>query len=364
MSDLNIKDFLACGAFLQIGADLFKILVGPFERHDLGQISQQNFSTLLYKPDFWDFLDQSPGFTQKSVYSAAEVHTLHREEFIRHLANIQSEQPEMKWKNPNENQFKAQFDWSLQNFAEQKLSKTVPILVQQSEILFSAANLTWCLLNLLQKKNFGWSYGFFENSSGRIGHTPEILAQWTRIDRQLHTVALAGTCAQSEDAREKMLDDKKIAHEHQIVIDDINNKLNSLNFKTKKIQGETDILELRDLLHLMTEFQIETDHIEQVFDVIEALHPTAAMGVYPFNQDKLKEFSQFSLQKERMSFAAPFAIIEKDAVYCVVAIRNLFFDQKKVQLFSGCGVTAESQYELELTELQNKRESVKKILGL
>ena len=136
------------------------------------------------------------------------------------------------------------------------------------------------------------------------------------------------------------------------------------NFKIKKIQGETDILELRDLLHLMTEFQIETDHIEQVFDVIEALHPTAAMGMYPFNQDKLKEFSQFSLQKERRSFAAPFAIIEKDAVYCVVAIRNLFFDQKKVQLFSGCGVTAESQYELELTELQNKRESVKKILGL
>ncbi|MEK6627183.1 MAG: chorismate-binding protein [Bdellovibrionota bacterium] len=364
MSDLNIKDFLTCGAFLQIGPDLFKIMVGPFTRHSLGEIGHLNDSTLLYSPNFWDFLDTASGTPQKPVYSSAKSYTFDREEFIYLLSKIEAKRPDITWQVPNETQFRTQFDWSQQNFIEQKLSKTVPIIRQHGEVLFLSENLLWCMQNLLQNKNFGWSYGFFDNSSGMIGHTPEVLAQWTKTDRQLHTVALAGTYTKADEAYEKILHDKKIQNEHQIVIDDIVDKLSALNFKSKAIQGETDVLELRYLLHLMTEFQIEIDSVEQAFEVINILHPTSAMGLYPYDAAKLKEFSQFSLQKERMSFAAPFAIVEKDAVYCVVAIRNMTFAKDKVQVFSGCGVTPESKYELELTESQNKRDSVKKMLGL
>ncbi len=368
MSDLNIKDFLNCGAFLQIGAELFKVLVGPFARHDFSELGHLNHSTLLYKPNFWDFLDKHPQFPQKPIYSAQQAYTLDREEFIHLLAKVESgveaQKPEINWRNPSQTQFKAQFDWSQNNFREQKLAKTVPIIRQQGDVFFSLQNLLWCMQNMMQDKIFGWSYGFFERGQGILGHTPEILAQWTRAGQQLHTVALAGTYANSKNAYNEIQQDKKVWHEHQMVIDDIKDKLNSLGFAAKTIQGPTDILELKYLLHLLTEFQIEIGNREQVFEVINVLHPTSAMGLYPADLTKLQEFSEFSLQQERGSFAAPFAIIEKEALYCVVAIRNMLFAKEQVALFSGCGVTAESQYELELAESQHKRDSVKKMLGL
>lgn len=137
-----------------------------------------------------------------------------------------------------------------------------------------------------------------------------------------------------------------------------------MSFKSKSQHGPTDILELKYLLHLITEFQLEANDIGQVFEVIEALHPTAAMGLYPNSKQKFKEFYNFSLQKERSGFAAPFAIVEEEMVCCVVAIRNIIFSSQQVKIFSGCGVTSASEYRSELTELQNKRDSVKKMLGL
>lgn len=364
MTGLNIKDFLTYGAFLQIGPDLFKVMVGPFDRHNSIKEGHFKHTTLLYKPNFWDFLNESPEITQKTVYSSHKSYVLDREEFIDFLSTAESQKPEIEWKGVNEAQFKAQFEWSQSNFADQKLSKTVPIIQQQGDAKLSTENLVWCIQSLVRNKTFGWSYGFFEEGIGLIGHTPEILAQWSRIDRQLHTVALAGTYAKADIEYSEMLADKKILNEHQIVIDDIINKLSGLSFKSKSIQGPTDVLELKYLLHLMTEFQIEVDNLQQVFEVINILHPTSAMGLYPYDLFKFNEFREFSLQKERGVFAAPFAIVENDSVSCVVAIRNMMFDRNQVQILSGCGVTQESQYKLELTELQNKRDSVKKMLGL
>ena len=364
MTGLNIKDFLTYGAFLQIGPDLFKVMIGPFSRHDSVKAALLEHSALLYKPNFWDFMNKNGNLSQKPVYSAAKTHLFDRAELIEFLTSMQSKRPLVEWKPVNEAQFKTQFEWSQSNFNDQKLSKSVPIMRQQGLVKFTVENLLWCIQNLIQNKTFGWSYGFFENEEGVIGHTPEILAQWTRIDRQLHTVALAGTYAKGENAHDKIMADKKILNEHQIVIDDIIDKLNSLNFKARSIQGPTDVLELKYLLHLMTEFQIEINNVEQVFEVIDVLHPTSAMGLYPNDRTKLKEFSEFTIQKERDLFAAPFAIVENDCVYCVVGIRNLLFKNDQVQIFSGCGVTKESDYELELTELQNKRDSVKKMMGI
>lgn len=389
MSDLNIKDFLTSGAFLQIGADLFKVLIGPFTRHDFANMAYLKHSTLLYRPNFWDFLNKSPNLSQKPIYSSAQAYILNREEFIHFLSPpmalvptktqpmMQSCRPEIHWEDADLTSFRTQFEWSQINFAEKQLSKTVPIIRQQGTAHFSCENLLWCMQNLINLKTFGWSYGFFENGAGIIGHTPEILAQWTRIDRQLHTVALAGTYAKNEEAFKKILSDKKVLNEHKIVIEDIVAKFSNLhlksnfapNYRAQYIQSPTEILELPHLLHLITELQIGIDSIAQAFDIINILHPTAAMGLYPYSREKLEEFSGFALQQERGYFAAPFAIIEKNdiekqAIYCVVAIRNMIFTKEQVQIFSGCGVTAESQYELELTELQSKRDSVKKILGL
>ena len=256
MTDTNLKDFLMCGAFLQIGPDHFRLLIGPFEKIDELQLGYKR-TTLLYKPEFWDFLTSSTDIPQNSVYSATTSHVLSREEFIQFLASLPSQKPEIQWKSVNEMQFRTQFDWSQNNFREKQLLKTVPIIRQQGAVAFTAENLQWCIQNLIQNKMFGWSYGFFENSEGFVGHTPEILAQWSSIDRRLHTVALAGTYPKTANAFDEMIQDEKIINEHQLVIDDIVNKLENLSFHSKVEQGETDILELKYLLHLMTEFELE-----------------------------------------------------------------------------------------------------------
>lgn len=364
MTEQNLKDFLNSGAFLQISPDLFKVLIGPFERVSAKDIAPFKHNTLLYRPNFWDFLEQNDEFSQKSVYVSSQVFTLNREEFIHLISPLAATPPNIEWKAVNEEQFKAQFEWSQRNFANSILSKTVPIIRQQGASLFTSANVLWCLKKLLEQNSFGWSYGYFQDGAGYLGHTPEILAQWTRADRQLHTVALAGTYAKTHTAFEEIVEDQKVINEHNIVIDDIIDKLSQLSFKSKSIQGPTDVLELKYLLHLITEFQMEVADVKQTFEVIHALHPTSAMGIFPNNRAKLQEFSDFIIQKQRQAFAAPFAVVEEDSVYCIVAIRNMVFEPHEVQIFSGCGVTSESNCEAELLELENKRSSVKKMLGL
>lgn len=364
MTGLNIKDFLIHGAFLQIAPDLFKVLVGPFERHDSVQKALLKHSTLLYKPNFWDFLKASGDLSQKAVYSAQNSALLDREEFISFLAAQTTTRPTFDWFAVDDSDFKSQYDWSQKNFFEETLLKAVPITRQTAAGEFTVENLAWCLQNLVRLDTFGWSYGFFENRKGFVGHTPEVLAQWAQIDQQLHTVALAGTAARTPGAAVHLLADAKIRNEHQLVIDDVKGKLSHLNFVTKSIQSPTEVLELKYLLHLMTEFQLEAEDLDQALAVIKVLHPTSAMGLFPFNTKKLQEFSEFSLQAKRNEFAAPFAIVEKDSVSCVVAIRNMFFDKNRIEIFSGCGVTRESIYEHEVIELENKRNSVKKMLGL
>ena len=364
MTGLNIKDFLIHGAFLQIGPDLFKVFVGPFERHDSVQKALLKHSTVLYKPNFWDFLNDDRNLSQKAVYSAQNSALLDREEFISFLASQMSLMPKVDWAAINESDFRSQYDWSQKNFNDASLYKAVPIIRQHGVTEFSVENLVWCIRNLIQLDTFGWSYGFFENRKGYVGHTPEVLAQWSRLDHQLHTVALAGTVARAKGADIDLLSDAKIRNEHQLVIDDITDKLSRLSFVSKNIQGPTEVLELKYLLHLVTEFQLEADDLDQVFEVINILHPTSAMGIYPHSEEKLKEFSKFPIQALRSTFAAPFAVVEKDNVSCVVAIRNMFFEESKLEIFSGCGVTRDSIYEHEVTELENKRNSVKKMMGL
>ena len=88
MTGLNIKDFLTYGAFLQIGPDLFKVLVGPFDRHDSVNMDFFKHPTLLYKPNFWDFLNNSPDTPQKPVYSATQVYVFDRREASHHAPRL------------------------------------------------------------------------------------------------------------------------------------------------------------------------------------------------------------------------------------------------------------------------------------
>ena len=69
-------------------------------------------------------------------------------------------------------------------------------------------------------------------------------------------------------------------------------------------------------------------------------------------------------QEGRRRFGAPFAFLDKESCLCLVAIRNIQWDQEGRRIGSGCGIVAASEEPREWRELFQKRQSVKKILGL
>ncbi len=358
MAQLNLKDFLRNGAFIQTGSDMFHLFLGPFNLvKNFSELSPKS-NSLLFKTNFWSFIENSENFAQNSIYEAANSAILNREEFIRLLSLEKSLKPEIDWLAVNTEDFKKQFDWSQEQFLLGTLKKTVPIIYQDGHGYFESAQKIYILTELLQQKNYGWSYGHFDHDRAQIGHTPEILLKWG--ENTVQTVALAGTYACVDQAEIKILNDAKILNEHQLVVDDIKHKLSQ---QSPRIEPTT-VLTLKHLLHLKTEFSFECKSQSELIQRITQLHPTAAMGLYPFNKEKYKEWSGFYTQNLRGDFASPFGFLSTHNAHIVVAIRNILIDSKSIRIISGCGVTTDSIYEDELSESENKRYSVKKMMGL
>jgi menaquinone-specific isochorismate synthase len=355
----NFKDFLTIGLCLQTGPESFKVLIGPFTLVTLEEIQASKSSTFLYKSEFWDFLKTGNSKAQNFVYRPREAFDLNREEIIWLLENQSAKTAPFQWQYPEDEDFKLQFEWSQNLFKKGVVKKTVPVICQSSSTSIDEAVQAQILLNLMKQKNFGWTYAYFENGTGMIGHTPELLLEWQQ-GHKAKTVALAGTLPNTGAAKSEILADAKIRQEHDFVIDDLQEKLKPFS----PVIGETEALELRHLLHLQTPFSVAVKNISEFLDCTLRLHPTAAMGVYPYQPEVLKEMSRFKLQSQRGLFAAPLGIVAADRAQVVVPIRGLTFDRTGSKIYSGCGVTAESQYQSELKELENKRNSVKKMLGL
>lgn len=358
MPKLNMKDFLTDGAFLQTGPDMFSLLQGPFKPvHDLSEPRLAQ-SSLLFKTSFWSFLEHRENIALNSVFEPQSASCLSREEFIGLLASEPALKPEVTWQSPDVQDFAAQFEWSQDLFRTEVSQKTVPIICQSALGSICTENKVYILQQLLQNKNFGWSYGTLTANDCWIGHTPETLLTWN--GREAETMALAGTYPQGPEAVHNILKDPKIRREHNYVIEDIAEKLRGTDLKL----SETHALELKHLVHLKTDVSLPCTSLNQFIGLISRLHPTAAMGVFPDRIEQLRRMSEFALQKKRDSFAAPFGIIEASAAQIIVAIRNVYVQPEGLRIFSGCGVTAESIFDSEVSELENKRNSVKKMMGL
>lgn len=358
MAKLNMKDFLTDGAFLQTGPDMFRLLQGPFKAVPDPSEPRLAQTSLLFKTTFWSFLQHRENIALNSVYEPQSAYSLSREEFIGLLASERFLKPEVTWKPPAVQDFKEQFEWSQELFRTEAAQKTVPVICQTAQGAIRTENKVYILQQLLQNKNFGWSYGSLTSQNCWIGHTPETLLTWN--GRQAETMALAGTYPQGPDAVQNILQDQKIRREHNYVIDDLTEKLRGADLKF----SDTHALELKHLVHLKTDVRLPCRSLGEFIGFISKLHPTAAMGVFPDRLEQLRRLSEFDLQKKRDSFAAPFGIIEGSTAQIIVAIRNVLIQSDGLQIFSGCGVTAESIFDSEVSELENKRNSVKKMMGL
>lgn len=353
----NFTNFLQAGSILQTSLDQFKVIWGPFSPVDAVETQLSDEKTVIFQPNFWDFIDHK---SASAVMGIQEM-VLNRSELIELLKSEISKETNWNWDPCTQSDFIEQFQWSFQQFSSGDLVKTVPIISQQANGSFGFENLAAALLSLLNENHYGTTYGIWSDGSGFLGQTPELVAQWDQVNKKLVTMALAGTAALGNEAL--ILKDLKIRQEHQIVVNDILSVLEKKMHLESVQVNPTEVLVLKHLTHLLTQIAILDVELKQALQILNSLPPTAALGIFPRHEKHYREFQRIGEQQNRNNFAAPFGFLNRSNLKVVAAIRNFYFSKDSIKIFSGCGVTTESDLEAELAELENKRNSVKRMMG-
>lgn len=219
--------------------------------------------------------------------------------------------------------------------------------------------LTQVINNL--RKQYQNCYNFLMHTpSGDtfLGSTPERLA--SARNRLLLTEALAGSIGRGNTATEDTILEKQLSantkdrDEHNFVIKDIEERLNPFVDDLKR-QPVPEIKKLSNVQHLYTPIRAHLGNDSTIFEVLAQLHPTPAVGGYPW--DAAKSYIQKLEHFERGMYAGPMGWINGNgSLEFAVAIRSALFTEKQVHLFAGCGIVEDSdpQKEWEETNLKLK----------
>ncbi len=203
---------------------------------------------------------------------------------------------------------------------------------------------------------FGLPYGLWNPNFSIMGSTPEILFDIKA--NNIHTVALAGTAKKGDE--EKLRASIKDKIEHDLVIESINNSLEPFcsNIET----SETYISPFSRMIHLRTDIKgMLKDHY-RIFDLVDTLSPTAALGGQPKKAaKKFLEKSHYSKKFPNRFFGSVFGLNHFQNNRALVMIRNVQLKNDDIIIESGAGIIKESSASSELNEIKLKRETVKEL---
>jgi isochorismate synthase EntC len=265
--------------------------------------------------------------------------------------------PVARWEEPDAAAYEQTFHDVMRRIASGALAKAVPIVLEAGRWASDpGAAVAGLVAAVLAAPGPNLAYGVWSRGAGMVGASPEIL--FTRSGSCVRTVAVAGTypAARAED----LLADPKEGREHQSVVDDIAQALAPLGSVTV---GAREVLHLPGLVHLKTDILATVVEGTAFTALVEALHPTAALGVFPRSAG-LAELGDEG-PHDRGRFGAPFGVEWPDGRASVlVAIRNVQWTGGTVLLGAGAGLIAGSRFEAEWEELALKRATVKGMLGL
>lgn len=188
------------------------------------------------------------------------------------------------------------------------------------------------------------------------GATPETLLRTTQ--HHLTTAALAGTWPRQRadalghpTALQHMLRDPKLQHEHQVVVQSLLHHLAA--FANNPSAAPTHLRALSHVVHLQTPIHATLRPEHTLLDVVEALHPTPAVGGLP--RDAALHWIQQHEPLQRAWYAAPLGWhnLAGDG-HAVVALRSAWIDATSVEAFAGAGITAGSDPIDEWRETEHK----------
>jgi menaquinone-specific isochorismate synthase len=199
-----------------------------------------------------------------------------------------------------------------------------------------------------------------------FGASPELLVDLE--GRQLTTMGLAGSerrgASQDEDARlgQALLMSAKDQHEHRLVVDALRARLAPM-CTLLSIPEQPTLLKLSNIQHLYTPIHGQLQKPQNIFALLEQLHPTPALGGSP-RADALCFISAHELAP-RGWYAAPIGIVNRrlEGTFSV-AIRSAVTEYERVWLHAGAGIVAASDPQKEWDETALKFRPILNALGV
>jgi menaquinone-specific isochorismate synthase len=194
-----------------------------------------------------------------------------------------------------------------------------------------------------------------DGSSGFFGATPERLVGLR--GRTVETGALAGTTGRGDTPEEdewlaeELLADEKNAHEQDLVAGAIREQLEPYAASIRT--GKRGIRRLATVQHIETPITAELAVDEHVLTLVEALHPTPAVGGLP--PDRALATIRDTEPFERGWYAAPVGWFDAAGYGSfAVAIRSAVAREDTATLFAGVGIVGDSDPDREWEEVQLK----------
>lgn len=204
-----------------------------------------------------------------------------------------------------------------------------------------------------------------EYGTSFFGASPELLANVTKTS--LHTMALAGslrrgqTLVEDQQLGGELMRSQKNRAEHQFVIKEIERSLAQLvvDFNASE---KPELMALNNVQHLLTPIFAKLKEPGQILRVIQALHPTPAVGGLP-----RKEAISFIARHEdyaRGWYSGPVGWLDSagNGLFAV-ALRSGLSLGREARIFAGAGIVAESDPEKEWLETQWKFEAIQNAIG-
>jgi len=188
-----------------------------------------------------------------------------------------------------------------------------------------------------------------------FGATPERLV--TLEGKNVQTEALAGSTGRGDTQEEdewlaaELHGSEKDVHEHELVVEAIRDQLAPL--AADITTGSRTIRKLDTVQHLQTPIRAELNRDIHVLSLVEALHPTPAVGGLP-PDDALRTIRETEAF-DRGWYASPIGWLDADGNGTfAVAIRSALAADDTATLFAGAGIVGDSDPDEEYDELQLK----------
>lgn len=295
-----------------------------------------------------------PDVDRRQVFADLQSH---RDMLIDSPSVAPSEPPGIEeiTRNPGRDRWRQQVTTALEQIANGSLTKVVLAQALTAALEGSLDPISTIeRIDELTANDYRFLFGPTDSST-LIGATPERLVSLR--GRTLLTEALAGSIGRGEtpitdeSMAESLQASSKDRHEHELVVSAIQEQLrpyvDSLDLADRRIRR------LESVHHLETPISGLVGAEHHILSLVEALHPTPAVGGLP--PEQAQETIRNTETFERGWYAAPIGWFDaRGNGEFAVAIRSAVVNEDVATLFAGAGIVENSNPDTEWDEVQLK----------